>query len=71
MGVGWEDVGELVFTLVYWYISCQQFGVYVSCWVSLGPLGPGLGGCMSVSVYIGIVYIVPTIGGLYVSSSLH
>ena len=28
LGVGWEEVGELVFTLVL-YISCQQFGGYV------------------------------------------
>ena len=30
-----------------------------------------VGGCVSVGVYIGIVYIVPKIGGLYVSCSLH
>ena len=35
-----------------------------------GPFGRrvgGLGGCMSVGVYIGIVYIMPTIGGICVS----
>ena len=28
-----------------------------------GVFGPRVGGCMSVGVYIGVVYIVPTIGG--------
>ena len=30
-----------------------------------------LGGCILVGVYIGIVYIMPTIGGLYVGCCLH
>ena len=45
------------------YIMPTIWGVCVICWVSLGPLGPGWGGCMSIDVYIGIVYIMPTIGG--------
>ena len=32
-----------------------------------GPFGPRVGGCTSVGVYIGIVYIMPTIGGICVS----
>ena len=53
------------------YIMSTIGGISISCWVSLGPSGPGWGGCMPVGVYIGIVYIVPTIGGLYVSCFLH
>ena len=60
LGVGWGDVGELVFTLVL-YISCQQFGGYVKV---VGCLWALQGGCMSLTVYIGIVYIMPTIGGI-------
>ena len=45
-------------------------GMWISWWVSAGPSGPGWGGCMSVDVYINIVYIVPTIGGWYVGNSL-
>ena len=43
------------------------------CYILLGvlwPFGPRIG-CMSVGVYIDIVNIVPTIGGLYFSCSLH
>ena len=39
-------------------------GMWISWWVSVGPSGPGQGGCMSVDVYINIVHIVPTLGGV-------
>ena len=60
-------VCQLVFRLVL-YISCQQLGgcmLYISCLVSR------VGGYMSVGVYNGIVYIIPTIGEMYVSCFLH
>ena len=46
----------------YWIYSANNWGICISCWVSVGPLGPG-GVCMSVAVYINIVYIMPTIRG--------
>ena len=34
-----------------------------------GPFGPWVGDCVSVDVYIDIVYIVPTIGGMKIRPS--
>ena len=36
-----------------------------------GRFGPRVGGCISVDVYISIVYIMPTIGVLFISWCLH
>ena len=52
-----------MFTLVL-YISCQQLGVMCNLLGVFGPFGPRVGGCMSVFVNIGIVYIMPTIAGV-------
>ena len=46
------------------YIMPTIWGISISCWVSLGPSGPGLGGCMSIGVYIDTVNIMPIIGGM-------
>ena len=53
------------------YIMPTIWGISISCSVSLGPSGPGLGGCMSIGVYIDTVNIMPTIGGMYISWSLN
>ena len=48
------------------YIMPTIWGISISCWVSLGPSGPGFG-----VVYIDIANIMPTIGGMYISWSLN
>ena len=47
------------------YIMPTIWGISISCSVSLGPSGPGLGGCMSIGVYIDTVNIMPTVGGMH------
>ena len=56
--------GMYVSWCIHWYCiySANNWGICISCWVSVGPSGPG-GVCMSVAVYINIVYIMPTIRG--------
>ena len=53
------------------YIMPTIWGISISCWVSLGPSGPGLRVCMSIGVYIDTVNIMPTIGGMYINWSLN
>ena len=62
------DIVYIVPTIGGLYVVC---GISISCWVSLGPSGPGLRGCMSIGVYIDTVNIMPTIGGMYISWSLN
>ena len=66
LGVGWGDVGELVFTLVL-YISCQQFGGYVKvvgCLWALWTQGRGL---LCQLMFTFVLYIICRQLGGYVS----
>ena len=68
----WEDVCQLVYSLVL-YISCKQLGGCMSvgvficdCRYHAKNLGDVRLVRMSVGVFIGIVYIMLTIGGICV-----